>query len=359
MQVQKRGAEVDGSYDGTRDVVVVGASAGGVGSLREFVARLDPTLPAAVLVVLHLPPSGPSMLASILDKSGPLPVVTAADRDALEHGRIVVAPPDHHLVVTDAHSTITRGPHENGTRPAVDVLFRSAARACGPRVVGVILSGALDDGTAGMEAIRQRGGAVLAQSPDDAAYPSMPSSVIQNVGADMIGTAAELADMVNDLARTPARTEAQSTPSRLLTREVQIADMQLGVFDDPDRPGQAAGFSCPDCNGSLFQIHDGDLVRFRCRVGHAWSSLALMAAQSESLDSALWMALRSLEDKAALSDQLADRAAERGNTLSRQRFLEKAAEARRSARVLQRLLEQPLSTPLAEEATKEEHVHRP
>ncbi|GAB3489752.1 chemotaxis protein CheB [Flexivirga lutea] len=278
-----------------------------------------------MLVVLHLPPSGSSMLASILDKSGPLPVVTAADRDALEHGRIVVAPPDHHLVVTDAHSTITRGPHENGTRPAVDVLFRSAARAWCPRVVGVILSGALDDGTAGMEAIRQRGGAVLAQSPDDAAYPSMPSSVIQNVGADMIGTAAELADMVNDLAR----------------------------------PGQAAGFSCPDCNGSLFQIHDGDLVRFRCRVGHAWSSLALMAAQSESLDSALWMALRSLEDKAALSDQLADRAAERGNTLSRQRFLEKAAEARRSARVLQRLLEQPLSTPLAEEATQEEHVHRP
>lgn len=266
-----------------------------------------------------------------------------------------MAPPDHHLLVVDDHSTVTRGPRENGRRPAIDVLFRSAARACGSRVIGVILSGALDDGTAGMLAIRQHGGLVLAQSPDDAVYSSMPRSVIENVGADLIGTAAELVDAVNDLAGTPDPGRAAPAPSPLLTAEVGMDEMRPQAFDTRDRPGQPSGYSCPDCGGTLFEIHEGGLLRFRCRVGHAWSSDALMKMQSEALDSALWMAFRSLEEKAALSEQLAARARERGNTLSEQGYAERAVEARRSARLIERLLKQPLST-LAEHLTEEEHA---
>lgn len=331
------------------------SSAGGVEALRAFVARLDPELPATVFVVLHLPAAGPSMLPSILNRARTLPVTTAGESEHLEAGRIRVAPPDHHLLAVDDHSTVTRGPRENGSRPAIDVLFRSAARACGSRVIGVILSGALDDGTAGMLAIRQHGGLVLAQSPDDAVYSSMPRSVIENVGADLIGTAAELADAVNDLAGTPDPGRAAPAPSPLLTAEVGMDEMRPQAFDTRDRPGQPSGYSCPDSGGTLFEIHEGGLLRFRCRVGHAWSSDALMKMQSEALDSALWMAFRSLEEKAALSEQLAARARERGNTLSEQGYAERAVEARRSARLIERLLKQPLST-LAEHLTEEEHA---
>ncbi len=369
-------ATIDPNTPTNRDLVVIGASAGGVESLRKLVRHLDPDLPACVLVVLHFPATSASLLPAILNRARTLPASTAVDGEPLRRGHILVARPDYHLLVSGDHVSLTRGPRENGFRPAIDVLFRSAARAAGPRVIGVILSGMLDDGTAGMLNIRQRGGLVLAQSPNDAIYPSMPDNVIQHVGADRIGTVAELAQAVNRLVRTPnepsgrpsaPRSATNASPSdpsdpndpnepddppndrppeppQMLATEVEIADMNPSAFVNTDRPGRPSGYSCPDCNGTLFEIDDAGLLRFRCRVGHAWSSLALMAAQSDALEGALWMAFRSLEEKAALSRQLARRAGERGHTLSQQRYLEKASEAGRSALLLQQLLEQPLST---------------
>jgi two-component system, chemotaxis family, protein-glutamate methylesterase/glutaminase len=312
-----------------RDIVVVGASAGGLESLIAFVRALEANLPATILVVLHVPSSGASALPRILERSGTLPVDIAMSEQDLEPGRIVIAPPDRHLVIIDSRLRTSHGPRENGHRPAVDVLFRSAAHACGPRVIAVILSGSLDDGTAGAITVKAHGGLVLAQDPAEAAYPGMPQSVIKHVAGTEVATAGHLGAIVSRLCRTDGVSVASET-----------AEFDIPPPSD-DEPGQPAGFGCPECHAPLFEIEDGGLLRFRCRLGHAWSSHGLLVEQAQALENALWMALRTLEEKAALSIQLAERATERGSMLSSQRFSEQAEEATRSAALVRRLLENP------------------
>jgi two-component system chemotaxis response regulator CheB len=326
---------------GCRDLIVVGASAGGVESLSAFVGALDSDLPATMLVVLHVPASGASALPRILERAGKLPVEIATPRQELQRGKIIIAPPDRHLVVIDNQLRTSHGPRENGHRPAVDVLFRSAARACGPRVIAVVLSGSLDDGTAGAMAIKERGGIVLAQDPTEAAYPGMPQSVIKHVDVTEIATAARLGGVVGRLCRTPAIPTEDPVGPGLVLAEVETVAMLDSPPPVAELPNQPAAFGCPECHGALFEIEDGGLLRFRCRLGHAWSSHGLLLEQAQSLENALWMALRTLEEKATLSTQLAERAAERGSTLSFKRFTEQAHEATRSATLVRRLLESP------------------
>jgi two-component system, chemotaxis family, protein-glutamate methylesterase/glutaminase len=326
---------------GCRDIVVVGASAGGVESLSEFVAELAPDLPATILVVLHVPASGASALPRILERAGSLPVDLAVSNQELQQGRIVFAPPDRHLVVEDNHLRTSRGPRENGHRPAIDVLFRSAARACGPRVIAVVLSGSLDDGTAGAIAVQERGGLVLAQDPADAAYPSMPTSTIKHVEVTEIAPARELGAVVARLCRTPAIPRGEIAVPDLVMAEAKLTGIADIVTAEDESAGQPAGFGCPECHGALLKIENGGLLRFRCRLGHAWSWHALLLEQGHALENALWMALRTLEEKADLNLQLAERAAARGSAWSRERFTEQAYEATRSAALVRRLLESP------------------
>jgi len=321
-----------------RDVVVVGASAGGVEPLRELAAPLPVDFPAAVLIVLHLPTSGTSALPQILDRAGPLPAKQAEDGDVLRPGRILVAAPDRHLIVYDGRVTLSNGPRENGHRPAVDVLFRTAARVLGNRVIGVILSGALDDGTAGMVAVQLRGGVGVVQSPEEALHPSMPRSAMTLAKVKHVLPAAKIGDLLVELVNEEVP-DSPGDSSELTAMESAMADLDPDAINTAERPGKPAGLSCPDCNGTLFEIEEGGLVRYRCRVGHAWSPESLVAQQAASLEGALWMALRSLEEKAALTGDLARRAQAAGHRLSGQTFDEASRETYQAAALVRDLID--------------------
>lgn len=318
-------------------VVVVGASAGGVEALRDLVSALPLDLEACVLVVLHIPRAGTSALPAILDRAGPLPARHAVEGDRLERGQILVAPPNRHLVVADGAVTLSGGPQENGHRPAVDVLFRSAARARGAGVVSVVLSGSLDDGAAGTVAVKQRGGTAMVQDFDEALHDGMPRAAAAAAAVDGVLPVKKIAARLSELVRDPPSEGPPAT--RLMHLETDMADLDSHAMHHHERPGDPSGFACPDCHGALFEIHEGDLLRYRCRVGHAWSAESLVARQTVSMESALWMALRSLEEKAALNTELGDRAAAAGRELTAARFRESEQETLRAAELVRSLID--------------------
>jgi two-component system, chemotaxis family, protein-glutamate methylesterase/glutaminase len=321
-----------------RNLVVVGASAGGVETLQQLLGGLPPDLPAAVLVVLHVPSGGSGALPRILARSSALPVDRATHGSQLRPGTVTVAVPDHHLLVVDGRVALSRGPRENGHRPAVDVLFRSAARAAGRRVIGVVLSGALDDGTAGVIALRRRGGVAVAQDPADALYPSMPEHAIEVGGADHVAPVGEIPDLLGRLLAEELPEGEDPPATDLIDTETALADLDLKALNQEDPPGTPSGFGCPSCAGALFTITEGGMERYRCRVGHAWSPEALAAEQAQALEGALWMALRGLEERAALALSMGDRARQRGHRHSEEAFRRRHDEAQAAAVVLRQLL---------------------
>jgi two-component system chemotaxis response regulator CheB len=296
------------------DIVVVGFSAGGIEPLQQLVADLPSDFPASILVVHHFPPMSISALASILARSGILPALQPADGDEIVPGRIYVALPDHHLLVGDDSVRLTHGPREHGHRPAIDPLFRTAARSFGPRVIGVILSGTLDDGTAGLLAVKQAGGLAVVQDPEEAAYPGMALSALRNVRVDHVARAADMGALLDRLVRLPASEppEANSRPDQTDPTDPEPAVAGTAELRTGHPPGQASRVVCPECGGVLWESQNGGVLHFRCHVGHAYSAETLLASQSDALEGALWRAVRALEEKAALSHRLAHRSRERG-----------------------------------------------
>jgi two-component system chemotaxis response regulator CheB len=333
------------------DVIVIGASAGGVEALKYFVSSLPADLPAALFVVLHFPAHGTSVLPAILSRAGKLPAEHAQDGQIFENGRIYVAPPDYHLILKRDHIRLTRGPHENRNRPAVDPLFRTAARIYGRRVVGVVLSGTLDDGTAGLIAIKACGGITMVQDPAESLYAGMPQNAIEHDHVDFVLKAADLAYKVVDLAHTAVtEAKAEDIMADEIDFESDMAELDMQRIEaGGERPGRVSGYMCPECGGMLWEIENGDLLRFRCRVGHAYSEESLVAEQTEALEDAFWVALRALEESAALSHQLAQRAANRGRAQSAVQFAEQARSAEDRAQLIRSVLLKgilhPASTP--------------
>jgi two-component system chemotaxis response regulator CheB len=309
------------------DIVAIGASAGGVEALSRLVNDLPAELPAALFVVLHVASGAPSNLPAILNRARRLPAAHAADNEGIRTGRIYVAPPDRHLVLADGHVRITMSPRENGHRPAVDPLFRSAARIYGQRVIGVVLSGYLDDGTMGLRLVKERGGIAVVQDPHDATAPDMPRNALEHVVVDHCVALDELGPLLVRLVD-----EAAVTPSP--------------AGDEGEPAGKPSGFTCPECHGSLAEVEAGDFVHFRCRIGHAYSPESLLAQQADALDRAQWAALRSLDENAALLRRLGLRAERRGDERLSGRFVHRAEDIESHAAVLrQRLLDDGGSGP--------------
>ncbi len=326
------------------DIIVVGASAGGVDALCQLVGDLSPDLPVAVFVVLHISPEGTSVLPNILNRrrqkryqDGSLRAAHAKDSEAIEHGRIYVAPPNQHLLLKDGYVRLARGPKENSHRPAVDPLFRTAAQVYGRRVVGVVLSGTLDDGTAGLAAVKQQGGVAVVQDPNEALYSGMPISAIENVDVDHILQVSDIAAVLNHLAYKPVQ-EGEKGVSRNMKMESDMAELELAAMQSSDRPGTPSAFACPECAGVLWELDEGGVLRFRCRTGHAYSVGTLLVEQSQAQEAAMWSALRALEEKASLTERMAIRARDRNQPFSTKHFEKQAQDLRQRATLVRQLL---------------------
>jgi two-component system, chemotaxis family, protein-glutamate methylesterase/glutaminase len=306
--LRAEGGEIDSMAQIKRDIIVVGASAGGVQALQRLVGGFSADLPAAIFVVLHLWPGRESYLASILERSTALKVAEAQDGAPIEHGRIYVARTDFHLFVERERMLVLRGPQENRARPAINPLFRSAAMAYGRRVIGVLLTGMLDDGVAGLWAIKQCGGVAVVQS--DAEFPQMPEAAIDNVAVDHHVPLTEIAPLVNRLVHEPVDAiDAVTTPEVVRTEHESAKMKTVGI--DLDHVGKRTVFTCPECAGPLWELDEGEL-HYRCHVGHAYSGEILAAAQETNIEGSLWSAVRALKESAELDRRLAERSAEHG-----------------------------------------------
>jgi two-component system, chemotaxis family, protein-glutamate methylesterase/glutaminase len=323
-------------------IIVIGASEGGVDAIRSLAAALPANFPAAIFVVLHIG-ANKSQLPALLNLSGPLPASHAKDGEPINSGRIYVAPPDHHLVIERGHMRLTRGPRENWARPAIDPLFRSAAAAYGADVVGIVLTGGLNDGTAGLLEIKRCGGTAIVQDPDDAANPSMPRSAWQHVEVDdrtpLSGLPALLTALVGKRARA-ARKDGVSAPAPKTRREEMTADYKL---DDP------VAVTCPDCGGALRRTELGRLTQYRCHIGHVYTAEVMVAAQFAALEWSLGAAMRSLSERGELCRQMADKARDAGDADAAAQWVVAMQEGKERTSLLRQLLEKEWTHPVNRE----------
>ncbi|WP_184701791.1 chemotaxis protein CheB [Aminobacter aganoensis] len=331
-------------------LIAIGASSGGVEPLKQIVRDLPSDLAASVFVVLHIGPV--SHLAGILDRAGPLHARTAVNGAIFKRGNIYVAPPNYHLLIHDDHIMLRRGPRENLSRPAIDPLFRSAALSFGPRVIGVVLSGSLSDGTAGLRAIKAMGGLAVVQDPQDAAVPAMINSAMRYVDVDHTAPAADIGALLGELAVKPAG-EASPAPPHLRL-EAAIAAQEHSTMQEEDRLGEISVFICPECHGPLWEIEDGDMVRYRCHTGHAFTSEAMLEAQSVEVDEMLWSLLRAHQQRAEFTRRMAQRESKKNLPALAAQLAARAQEYTDDARVIERILESRQAAVSEHEATPEQ-----
>lgn len=320
-----------------RDIVVIGGSAGSIESLKKIVASFPAGFPASMFIVVHMPADHPSLLAILLSQSGQLPASNPADLEQIQRGHIYVACPDHHLLIEDGRVRVQRGPRENRHRPAIDPLFRTAAREYGPRVIGVVLSGLQDDGSAGLYAIKQRGGIAIVQDPRDTMWSEMPKHAVAYASPHYVLRTRDIAPNLIELVQAgePAMVKKNSrkksngknfkheaAPSSRLDQPTANID----VAYSKEGEGIPSVFACPECHGVLWELKADQMVRFRCRVGHSYGTESLVRELSTASEAALWAAVRALEEKSAMQRRVAEGVG-KDRKMSRRLFDQSEADA--------------------------------
>lgn len=319
-----------------RDIVVIGASSGGIAALLQLVSTLPADFPAPIFVVQHMAPYAQSVLPQLMSNVSPLTAKHPHDGEQVQPGTIYVAPPDHHLLIEDDKVLVKRGPKENRFRPSVDALFRSAAYSYGPRVIGVVLTGYLDDGTSGLWCIQRLGGLTVVQDPEDATSPAMPVNALEFVDADHVVPLAGLSALLVKLTTqtAPASPKVAKEDMERIEIEFSIAKrgnaFELGIIDK----GELTPFTCPDCHGALTRLMEGKLIRFRCHTGHAYTISALLSEVSESVESMLYQSMRGLEESKMLLQNLGDYFAKDGQKEVADTFFKKAVHTGHQASIM-------------------------
>lgn len=320
-----------------RDLIVIGASAGGIEALKIIVSGLLPDIPASILIVNHVFAGHRSVLPNILRYQGLLPSSHPKDGETIRQGHIYVAPPDCHMMIERGTICLTRGPKENYSRPSINPLFRSAAREYGPRVVGVILSGMLDDGTAGLIDVKMHGGMTIVQDPNDALYPEMPRNASRYIEVDYRVQASEIASLLDRLCREPLMKGEIVTPDNTENDSEKIQQ----DIEQRERGLKAEGpaiFVCPDCGGPMWEFQTDEFRQFQCRVGHKYSPETLLVSHAEVLERALWRALRTLEERISLLREMGDIASRNGDQEKASQLRQEEKEVIAKAKTIREML---------------------
>ena len=332
----------------SHDIIVIGGSAGAIDALLRLVGALPAVMSARLFVTVHIPATSVSVLPKVLARAGGLPAKHPVDDESTEPGMIYVAPPDYHLLVKNGRLRVVRGPRENGHRPAIDPLFRSAAASYGSRVVAVVLSGNLDDGSAGAMAVHASGGSVIIQDPDEALYSAMPRNALASVPSATVLPLDRIADHLVQMLAAPAPMEAESLSRDQPANTSDLIDpveLDTNASETFTKLGSPTGLTCPECHGGIFELglESGGTPRYRCRVGHAFSAETLFAEQKASLEVALWTAVRALEESAELARRMHGRATARTNDRAAEMYTREARVYDERARVIREVLNSGLS----------------
>jgi two-component system chemotaxis response regulator CheB len=320
-------------------VVAIGSSAGGIEGLEHIVAALPADFPAPIFIVQHISPEFPSMLPQMLARAGKLPVKHPRDGEIIRAPHVYVAPPDHHLLIEDGHIGVARGPRENRFRPSIDALFRSAAYVYGSAAIGVVLSGALSDGTSGLWTIKRLGGVTMVQRPDDAPVASMPMSALQNVEIDHSLPVRQIAEVLMSIIKRPVPHEISrdTNVQERLEAETAIASGAYALEKGSTKLGAPSRYSCPECHGVLAKIEEGRMQRFRCHTGHAYTQEALLSGIKQSGDDRMAEALTTLEEHAMLLSEIGSRCMQAGRPDDAAQYLSRARKVSNSVRELHAL----------------------
>ncbi len=326
-----------------RNIVVIGASAGGLEAILDIVKVLPQDFRAAVFIVQHIPAYAKSSLDTIIQGYTKLRVRKAVDGEPIQGGTIYVVREDRHLMVEPDRVVVSKGPRENRFRPAVDTLFRSAAHAYRERVVGIVLSGALNDGTSGMWTINRFGGTAIVQDPKEAMFPDMPNGVMQYTEVEHVLPAGKIGQLLATLCQeeiVPSRRGAGVTDEKLLEIEIEIAKGKNGLNMGILEHGDQSPLACPECHGALTQFEEGRLVRFRCHTGHAHTAESLLASVRDNVEKSMWEVMRGMEESRILLDRMAEQMQAVGNHEDARRYRERGKDIQEQAVLIQQAIVQ-------------------